>query len=410
MSVMSKDLAPIQITPLLPESERRRLSELPLQIFEALGELKAHVSPAFRVRVAKMVRAINAHYTNLIEGQPTFPHDIEVSPHGRPPASEAEARRRRIGIAHDETEQWMFARLESEPKLEIWSQRFICELHQALYERLDEVDRWLYDEHGNKTRPLLVGRIRESNAKVGHHIAPRHEELPRLLEQLFSIYRAENILPHRQVVAAAAAHHRLGFVHPFGDGNGRIMRLHSQACLFQAGLHAHGLWSLSRGLARNRSRYYEHLHAADQERGSDFDGRGPLSDTALARFCVFFLETALDQVRFMAQILDFRNLAPRVEAYARETNVFARAHVQRGSALLKELVVRGQLTRAEAAFIMDRKEGISRQIIQAAIHAGLVETENQKAPLMLKLSSNLHEAYFPRLYDTSMVNFAGTPP
>ena len=45
----------------------------------------------------------------------------------------------------------------------------------------------------------------------------------------------------RIVLAAACAHHRLLWIHPFTDGNGRVARLMSNAMLLQA-LDAGGLW------------------------------------------------------------------------------------------------------------------------------------------------------------------------
>jgi Fic family protein len=92
----------------------------------------------------------------------------------------------------------------------------------------------------------------------------------------------------------AAAHHRLAWIHPFGDGNGRVVRLHSHALLIRHGLAGHGLWTLSRGLARQRQRYYAALEAADRGRRNDLDGRGNLSDAALADFCVFFLDLPVE--------------------------------------------------------------------------------------------------------------------
>ncbi len=54
--------------------------------------------------------------------------------------------------------------------------------------------------------------------------------------------------------------------------------------------------ALSRGFARARPAYYQHLQAADQPRANDLDGRGNLSDAALSRFCYFFLERCLDPI------------------------------------------------------------------------------------------------------------------
>ena len=43
---------------------------------------------------------------------------------------------------------------------------------------------------------------------------------------------------------------RLNYIHPFPEGNGRVSRLMSHAMAHTAGIGAHRLWSVSRGLAR----------------------------------------------------------------------------------------------------------------------------------------------------------------
>ena len=56
------------------------------------------------------------------------------------------------------------------------------------------------------------------------------------------------------VLALAAAHQRLRWIHPFIDGNGRVMRLHTHAILQALG-YTRGLWSPLRGFARSQDRY-----------------------------------------------------------------------------------------------------------------------------------------------------------
>ena len=82
----------------------------------------------------------------------------------------------------------------------------------------------------------------------------------------------------------AAAHHRLNYIHPFPDGNGRVSRLMSHAMALKAGIGAHGLWSVSRGLARGLDsgrEYKTWMDRADTPRQGDLDGRGNLSRRAL---------------------------------------------------------------------------------------------------------------------------------
>ena len=91
------------------------------------------------------------------------------------------------------------------------------------------------------------------------------------------------------------------WVHPFLDGNGRVARLMSYAMLRQT-LNTSGLWSIARGLARNEAAYKKHLQACDEPRRGDRDGRGSLSESALANFIEFFLTICIDQNRIHGRI------------------------------------------------------------------------------------------------------------
>ena len=94
-----------------------------------------------------------------------------------------------------------------------------------------------------------------------------------------------------------------------------MARLFTDAWFARACVDSHGLWTISRGLGRNATRYKQMLASADEPRMGDYDGRGNLSDRALSEFCVFFLETALDQVEFMSRLLDFGTVQSRIRAY-----------------------------------------------------------------------------------------------
>jgi len=97
------------------------------------------------------------------------------------------------------------------------------------------------------------------------------------------------------VIAIAAAHHRLVWIHPFLDGNGRVARLISHASLLES-LGTGAVWSIAPGLARNAEAYMGHLAACDSPRRNDLAGRGQLSEENLPQFTRFSLTTCLDQV------------------------------------------------------------------------------------------------------------------
>ena len=122
-----------------------------------------------------------------------------------------------------------------------------------------------------------------------------------------------------KIMAMAAAHHRLNYIHPFPDGNGRVSRLMSHAMAHRAGIGAHGVWSVSRGLARglqDRGEYKSMMDAADAPRDNDFDGRGNLSHRALSEFILWFLRVCLDQVTFMTELFELGTLGNRLRSWA----------------------------------------------------------------------------------------------
>jgi Fic family protein len=145
----------------------------------------------------------------------------------------------------------------------------------------------------------------------------------------------------RKVIAVAAAHHRLLWIHPFLDGNGRVARLMAHSLFRRLGVGS-SLWSVSRGLARNVTDYKALLMAADSARQNDYDGRGNLAEKALTDSCRFFLQVSLDQVRYMRSLLDPQNLLRRIELYCRDEA--EAGHLPKLSfAVLREVLLSGEL-------------------------------------------------------------------
>lgn len=95
------------------------------------------------------------------------------------------------------------------------------------------------------------------------------------------------------------------------DGNGRVARLMSHAVLRET-LDIGGLWSVARGLARDGIAHESHLAACDLPRSIVLDGRGDLSEEALTAFAGFFLQTCIDQVRFMESLVQPDRLRDRI--------------------------------------------------------------------------------------------------
>ena len=142
----------------------------------------------------------------------------------------------------------------------------------------------------------------------------------------------------------ASGHHRFNYIHPFPDGNGRVSRLMSHAMSSSAGIGAHGLWSISRGLARgidSRNEYKMKMDYADTPRQGDLDGRGNLSEKALVDFVTWFLTVCLDQVEFMSGLFDLSELSRRLKRYAERSDELK----PEANNLLQEALLRGEFDR-----------------------------------------------------------------
>jgi Fic family protein len=241
---------------------------------------------------------------------------------------------------------------------------------------------------------VVPGEFRHRDVKVGRHIPVSPGAVPRFLQRFETVYsglgKAETIL------AAAAAHHRLLWIHPFLDGNGRVARLMSHAMLLDA-LETAGIWSVARGLARNEASYKGHLMACDQERRNDLDGRGALSEEALAAFTQFFLETCLDQVRFMEQLVQPDRLRRRILQWADE-EVDAGKLPPRAGQVLEAVLYRGELPRGEVAGLLGTTDRHARRVVAALAERGVLAAESTRAPLVLVFPAALASRWMPGLF------------
>lgn len=384
--------------PLLPSSGGQRLAALSVDLLQKLGRLSGQVhAPVVREKLSALLCSMNCYYSNLIEGHKTTPRDIERALQADYSDDPVKRDNQMLGQAHIEVEASMLRRLEEEPGLDVYDPEFILWLHRAFYERLPE-SMCFARTKGEHPYPVASGCYRDFMVDVGRHTPPHFESLPAFMQRFGSFYGSQEIHETDRLVAVAAAHHRLAWIHPFGDGNGRVARLYSRAMLVRHGLDGAGLWSLSRGLARHREDYYAFLERADQPRQGDWDGRGNLSDQGLAAFCEFFLKTMIDQVAFMSERLDLPALRVRIERFFQ----FDMMHLGKDAEFLmrvvRALADEGEFPRGRVQEITGRKETFCRRIIARGLSEGLFESPGPKGVLRIAFPSKVLDGYFPKLY------------
>jgi Fic family protein len=381
------------IEPIFPEQHVAALENLADAVVEGAARLEGKVREPLRTDLAEVTRWMHCYYSNLIEGQQTRVPDIEAALRHDFSSDAPKRNLQLLALAHLSCQRWASTYLGS-----VFAPDFIRELHRRFYSELPAEMRVATTGSGAKA-PLDPGALRTTDVRVGSHVGPPHELVPSLLDWFQHRYEGAELSRMQRIVAVGASHHRLAWIHPFRDGNGRVVRLFSDALIRQLGIDAGGLWSLSRGLAFQRKEYYERLSNADQERSrsSADDGRGHLSERALREFCEFVLRVMLDQIAFMDRLLELDTLAGRIEHYAR-TEAGLGKEGGRVFLLLREALYRGEFPRGEAGRIVGASERTGRAAIAIAVSAGLLKSDTPKAPVRLALPAKVLGSYFPRLF------------
>ncbi len=378
---------------LVAEGSRHRtgLIDLAVELAARSAGFRRSLPQGVVSALADLVRAMNCYYSNLIEGHDTHPVDIERALKND---YSAEPEKRNLQLearAHIAVQKWID---EGGLKERATSAEGICEIHRRFGELLPEELLWSEDSGTGERTKMVPGRLRERHVKVGRHIPISPGALPRFLARFESVYgklgRTDTIL------AAAAAHHRLLWIHPFLDGNGRVARLMSYAMLLGV-LDTGGIWSVARGLARAESAYKGHLAACDLPRRNDLDGRGNLSEEALAEFTRFFLQTCIDQVAFMEDLVQPDRLRDRILIWTEE-EIRASALPPRSGTILEAVLYRGELPRGEVANLLGTGERQARRVTAALLEREVLKSESSRAPLHLAFPAKLAPRWMPGLF------------
>lgn len=379
--------------PMMPEESVALLDDLIIDLTAKANQLAGHINPIVQRSVGDLVRSMNCYYSNLIEGHDTHPRDIEralaqdFSTQPKKRALQLEAK------AHIAVQSMID---ESSGNDEIVSENYIRWLHREFCKQLSKEMLWVEDPDTKRKVKLVPGELRNETVAVGRHIPPRPENLERFLARFAEAYRPDRLSKLRRVVAIAASHHRLLWIHPFFDGNGRVARLFSHAFLKFVGLGS-SLWSISRGLARTVEDYRSHLELADSSRLNDLDGRGSLSAQGLLNFCQYFLETCIDQVDYMSSLLDPTELIRRMQIFCEDEERAGRLPKQ-SFPLLREAWLVGEFERGRAAEITNYGQRQARTVLNELVKKGLLISDTPKGAVRLGFPIDIVERWFPKLY------------
>jgi Fic family protein len=431
--------------PMLPSKLDKELEDLAFKLISRSNILTNQLHKITLETIGDLVRSMNCYYSNLIEGHNTHPIDIERALNGDYSQNIEKRNLQLEAFAHIEVQRLIDNNLLEDAHLgtvaesaSIISSYYISLIHRHFYERLPKELQWVEDPKTKKKLKVNPGKFRQRDVQVGSHvgtvvkrassrlrrtndrsalgvhedheddenaeigvwqqshIACSADKLLMFISRFEEAYDLDKLSKLQQLIAVGASHHRLLWIHPFLDGNGRVARLFSHAFLRTLGI-GNSLWSVSRGLARRATDYKRLLMEADALRKGDLDGRGNLSERALVDFCKFFLEISIDQIDFMAKLLNLNSLLERVSDHINLE--VQKGHLPKGSyALLKEALITGSFERGQAAELTGYKERQARAVLSTLLSKGLLYSEHSRAKVRIAFPVSILDKWFPGLY------------
>jgi len=389
---------PTRIEPALIDEPTSAIADVVADLTAAVSILGKFLHPLTAANLADAVRIMNTYYSNLIEGHNTRPRDIERALSGKLDRDEERRNLQMEAAAHvrvqTEIDQ-MFLQGTLPPAT---SADFIQWIHSEFYR--DAPLAMLTLKNESREIVMAPGEWRsrpEHDNAVGRHLPPSSERVTEFMRYFEQRYDLTHLGTASRIMAIPAAHHRLNYIHPFPDGNGRVSRLMSHAMAHQTGIGAHGLWSISRGLARgreSRGEYKQMMDWADMPRQGALDGRGNLSLKALKEFVLWFLTVCLDQVEFMSGLFNLNELKQRLGTLVERSSTLK----AQAAALLEEALMRGEFERGEVARITGLPERTARRVLTDVTEVGLLASSTPKGPVSLRFPESALEELFPKLY------------
>lgn len=378
---------------LVGESSARRgvLNDLALELAAKAAGFRASLHPGIAAALAHLVRSMNCYYSNLIEGHDTHPIDIERALNEN---YSTDARKRDLQLeakAHIAVQKWID---DGGLQGRAFTRDGLCEVHRRFCDLLPPDMLFAENPETLERVPLVPGALRQRDVVVGRHHAVSPGAVPRFFDRFEAAYNQLGLTD--SIIAAATAHHRLVWLHPFLDGNGRVARLMSHAVLLEK-LNSGALWSAARGLARHVTTYKDHLAACDLPRRNDLDGRGSLSEEALSAFTRFFLELCIDQVAFMEGLVQPDRLRVRIALWAEEEVRLGKLP-PKAKDVLDALLYRGELQRGELAALVGTGDRQARRIVESLAKRGVVVSISSRAPLQLAFPATLASRWMPGLF------------
>ena len=155
------------------------------------------------------------------------------------------------------------------------------------------------------------GAYRSGNVQIAGagHVPPDVMQVQSLMDEWLVFVNAPDA-PKYDLLKTALAHHRFAWVHPFGNGNGRVVRLVTYALLLKYGFNVSTggrVLNPTAVFCNDRERYYAMLATADEG-----------TDAGLEAWALYVLAGVRDELKKVDQLTRYEFLAGKILAPAIE--------------------------------------------------------------------------------------------
>jgi Fic family protein len=170
---------------------------------------------------------------------------------------------------------------------------FIRELHSLAVVGLQQ--------EGDKT----PGAYRQHNVSIAQsdHLPPDHIRVTDYMAELTAFINCAD-KPKYDLMKIALVHHRFGWIHPFGNGNGRTVRLLTYALLIKYGFNVQAggrVLNPTAVFCNDRERYYAMLSLADKG-----------TEQGLEEWCLYVLSGISSELKKVDQLTNHAFLSEKI--------------------------------------------------------------------------------------------------
>ncbi len=198
---------------------------------------------------------------------------------------------------------------------------------------------WKYNKTILNKVPLLEsvvpGKFRQHSVGVGGYKAPEYQDVAPLMDDFCnwlnsSYFKSSEIHPLIiSIIKAVIAHLYIAWIHPFGDGNGRVGRILEFAILLSSGVPSPAAHLLSNHYNATRNEYYRQLDLSSKKRDVN---------SFISYAVQGFLDGLKEQQNYIfSQILDILWESYIYEIFREETYTGSKARAKRLRTVMLEL-------------------------------------------------------------------------